>query len=74
MEAPIVRQAQPTAEASIIDLNETMESLLEFDDKRHHAPMGQLRVVLINNGIRHFDLTSTVRDWTSTVNTRIIYY
>jgi hypothetical protein len=32
MEAPIVRQAQPTAEASPIDLSDAMEALFEFDD------------------------------------------
>ena len=32
MEAPIVRQAQPTAEASPIDLSDAMEALLELDD------------------------------------------
>ena len=31
-EAPIVRQAQPTAEASPIDLSDALEALLEFDD------------------------------------------
>jgi hypothetical protein len=53
MEAPIVRQAQP-AEASPIDLSDAMEALLEFDAYRHRAPLGQLRVVLFNNGLRHF--------------------
>ena len=53
MEAPIVRQAQ-TAEASPIDLSDAMEALLEFDAYRHRAPLGQLRVVLFNNGLRHF--------------------
>ena len=43
MEAPIVRQAQ-TAEASPIDLSDAMEALLEFDDSRHRAPLGQLRL------------------------------
>ena len=32
MEAPIVRQAQSTAEASPIDLSDAMEALLELDD------------------------------------------
>jgi hypothetical protein len=32
MEAPIVRLAQPTAEASPIDLSDALEALLEFDD------------------------------------------
>ena len=32
MEAPIVRQAQPTAEASPIDLSDAMAALLELDD------------------------------------------
>ena len=53
MEAPIVRQAQP-GKASPIDLSDAMEALLEFDVQRHRAPLGQLRVVLFNNGLRHF--------------------
>ena len=32
MEGPIVRQAQPTGEASPIDLSDAMEALLELDD------------------------------------------
>ena len=32
METPIVRQAQPTAEASPIDLIDPMAALLELDD------------------------------------------
>ena len=32
MEAPIVRQAQPPAEASPIDLSDAMAALLELDD------------------------------------------
>ena len=62
MEAPIVRQARPTAETSPIDLSDAMEALLELDDLRHRSPLGQLRVVLINNGMGHFDLTSAIRE------------
>ena len=32
VEVPIVRQAQPTAETSPIDLSDALESLLELDD------------------------------------------
>ncbi len=67
LEAPLVRQAQPTAEASPLHLSDDMEASLEFDDKRHRAPLGQLRVVLINNSLRHFDLTSAIRDRSSKV-------
>jgi hypothetical protein len=33
-----------TAEALPIDLSDAMEALLEFDDSRHRAPLGQLRL------------------------------
>ena len=32
MEAPIVRQTQPTTEPSPIDLSDALEALLDFDD------------------------------------------
>ena len=54
MEEPLVRQVQTTAEASPLHVSNAMEALLEFDAYRHRAPLGQLRVVLFNNGLRHF--------------------
>jgi hypothetical protein len=61
-QAPRVRQATPTAVSSSIDLSDAFDALLEFDDYRHRSPLGQLRVVLINNCIGNFDLTSAIRD------------
>ena len=66
-QAPHLRQATPTAVSSSIDLSDAFEALLEFDDWRHRSPLGQLRVVLINNCIGNFDLTSAIRDRSSKV-------
>ncbi len=50
---------------------DAFEALLEFDDWRHRSPLGQLRVVLINNCIGNFDLTSAIRDLSSKVEMQI---
>jgi hypothetical protein len=70
-QAPHLRQATPTAVSSSIDLSDAFEALLEFDDWRHRSPLGQLRVVLINNCIGYFDLTSAIRDRSSKVEMQI---
>jgi hypothetical protein len=57
--------------SSSIDLSDTFEALLEFDDWRHRSPLGQLRVVLINNFIGNFDLTSAIRYRSSKVEMQI---
>ena len=49
LEAPVLRRAPSTVVSSSIDLSDTLETLLEIDGLRHHSPLGQLLVVLINN-------------------------
>jgi hypothetical protein len=70
-QAPRVRQGTPTAVTSSIDLSDAFNALLEFDDYRHRSPLGQLHVVLINNCIGNFDLTSAIRDRSSKVEMQI---
>jgi hypothetical protein len=70
-QAPRVRQGTPTAVSSSIDLSDAFDALLELDVYRHHSPLGQLRVVLINNCICNFDLTSAIRDHSSKVEMQI---
>jgi hypothetical protein len=70
-QASHLRQATPTVVSSSIDLSDAFEALLEFDDWRHHSPLGQLRVVLINNCIGNFDLTSAIRDRSSKVEMQV---
>ena len=71
LQAPLVRQTLPTVVSSSIDLSDVLEALLEFDDYRHRSPLGQLRVVLINNYIGNFDLTLAIRDRSSKVEMQI---
>ncbi len=71
LQAPLVRQDPPTAVSSSIDLSDAFEVLLEFDDYRHRSPLGQLHVVLINNCLGNFDLTSAIRDRSSKVEIQI---
>ena len=69
--ATCCRQAPSTTVSSSIDLSDAFEALLEFDSYRHHSPLGQLRVALINNCIANFDLTSAIRDRISKVEIQI---
>jgi hypothetical protein len=64
-------ETPPTVVSSSIDLNDTLQVWFEFDDYRHHSPLGQLRVVLINNCTGNFDLTSAIRDRRSKVEMQI---
>jgi hypothetical protein len=70
-QAPLVRQAPSTSVSSSIDLSDALETLLELDVYRHLSPLGQLRVVLINNCVGNFDLTSAIRDRSSKVEMQI---
>ncbi len=53
--------------SSSIDLSDAFEALLDLDVYRHHSPLGQLCVILINNCIGNFDHTSAIRDRSSKV-------